>query len=405
MRRGNKAEQKYVFNYGCECAPQRTDGKKMKTKLLIDKLWERGIEDYTGIPDSALQGLCSYLNKGEDRRIHHYVPANEGNAAALAMGIYLATGKIGCVYMQNSGIGNMINPVTSLMHEQVYGIPALFLIGWRGEPGTKDEPQHKFMGKITKNALDCLEIENWIIDKDTTEEQLEQILDIAFQRFQQNKQFALIAKKGTFEEEKKEYHNDYSLVREEAIAEILKNIGRHDIVISTTGKISREVYEQGEALFGDHRQTFLTVGGMGHASMIAFGMAVKRPDKKVYCLDGDGAVLMHMGSLACLGKEKPDNLVHICLNNEAHESVGGMPTGAVSCSYADIAAQCGYRGIYKVADPESLASAVQEVSRLRQLSFIEVQVKLGAREDLGRPKESAQNNKKIFMEYHKTEEE
>lgn len=266
------------------------------------------------------------------------MPENEGSAVGIATGVYLATNKPACVYMQNRGLGNTVNPITSLMNQEVYDVPMLMLVGWGGEPGYHDEPQHKFMGKITKGLLEVLEIPYAVIGEETTQSQLDDILKEAAATLQERKQYAIVIRKNTLEARKGEgYQNANQLSREETIGIILKSLKEEDVVVSTTGKISREVYEQSDKLLSQHAQEFLTVGGMGHASMIALGMAKNMTQKRVFCIDGDGAVLMYMGSLPFIGKQSPSDLIHICLNNEAHESVGCMPTDAVGQSYAIIA--------------------------------------------------------------------
>lgn len=373
----------------------------MKIEYFIEKLKELGISTMVGVPDSTLKQFCDYMNTEGKKEFAHYVPANEGAAVGIAVGEYLATGKPACVYMQNSGLGNVVNPVTSIANAEVYDIPMLFITGWRGEPGKKDEPQHKFMGKVTEKMFDVLDIEHEAVGAETTDEEFDEICKKAAQALSANRQFAIIVKKDTFEKHVYgDYTNAYPLVREEAIAQIVKSIASEDVVISTTGKISREVYEQSDLLLGGHEQDFLTVGGMGHASMIAFGYAVNRPDKRVYCLDGDGAVLMHMGSLMFLGKELPENLVHICINNEAHESVGGMPTGATGKFYAPIAREAGYEKVYHVENMGELKAALDRIKEEKCLTFLEIMVGVGSRDDLGRPRETAVENKYNFMKYH-----
>lgn len=373
----------------------------MRAKDFAGKISELGISNMIGVPDSALKPFCNYLNSTEQNEFKHYVPVNEGAAVGFAMGTYLATGRPACIYMQNSGIGNTVNPITSLANEEVYDIPMLLIVGWRGEPEKKDEPQHKFMGKITEDILEVIGIEHCVLDASMTETDIDSCFTKAKKQLGANRQFAFVIKKGFFDEDKMEaYYNNYKLVREEVIGEVLQRVEDEDVIISTTGKISREVYEQSEKLKGQHAQCFLTVGGMGHASMIALGMAKERADKRVYCLDGDGATLMHMGNLAFIAKQNPDNLVHICLNNEAHESVGGMPTGSVGTDYAEVARASGYSIVYTVRDGKELNEALTFVERNKQLTFIEVKVKLQSRDDLGRPKESAKENKIKFMKYH-----
>lgn len=377
----------------------------MKVEKFVRKIQSLGISTVIGVPDSALKPFCDYMNRQGEELFEHYVPANEGAAVGMAIGNYLATGKAACIYMQNSGIGNAVNPVTSLANKAVYGIPMLMVIGWRGEPGTKDEPQHKFMGSVTERILDLLEVEHAVIGSDTSEQELDEIFVRTGKVLSDQRQFAIVIKRGSFDDaEAESYRNGYELVREEAIREIISSIRKEDILVSTTGKISREVYEQSEALKGQHAQDFLTVGGMGHASMIALGIAKEKTQKKVYCLDGDGAVFMHMGSLAFIAKQKPDNLIHICLNNEAHESVGGMPTGSVGLGYAEVAKACGYPAAYTVENLQQLREVLKQVREGQQLAFVEIKVSMASRSNLGRPKESAHQNKVSFMKYHEVTE-
>lgn len=373
----------------------------MKAEYFVEKIKELGIESLIGVPDSTLKQFCDYINSDDTHGMKHYVPANEGAATGMAAGVFLATGKPACVYMQNSGLGNVVNPVTSIANEEVYDIPMLFITGWRGEPGKKDEPQHKFMGKITESMYDVLNIKHKVIGEETTDEELNAIMAEAAGELSSNKQYAIIVKKDTFEKRAMgNYSNPYSMVRETAIAQILESIDASDAVISTTGKISREVYEQSDIIKGGHAQDFLTVGGMGHASMIALGFALNRPDKRVYCLDGDGAVLMHMGSLEFVAVQNPSNMVHVCINNAAHESVGGMPTGAAGRFYAPVAKACGYQAVYHVESYDELKDALLKIKEEKVLTFLEVMVSVSSRDDLGRPKESAAVNKENFMKYH-----
>lgn len=371
----------------------------LKVELLIEHIKEAGIEVFSGVPDSTLSEFCGYLGFQKNGLVHYTLP-DEGAAVGVAAGTYLSTGKPACVYMQNSGLGNMVNPVTSIAHSDVYNIPMLFIVGFRGEPGTKDEPQHKFMGKITRKMLGCLEIPHEIIDKNTTGEQIKEIFSKVSVLLNSKKQFALIVKKDTFEKsDGQNYENENTLCRENVISEIIKNIGENDLVVSTTGKISREVYEQSDRALGHHKPCFLTVGGMGHASMIAFGIAQSSPEKRVICIDGDGAVLMHMGGLAFIGQQKCDNLIHICLNNSAHESVGGMPTAAPDADIAKIAGACGYSDVAVVKTEDELNEFIKRIKNIDNLTFAEIKVANTSRDDLGRPKESAEDNAISFMNY------
>lgn len=369
----------------------------MDVKTILDII---GADFYTGVPDSQLKALCDCLmdTYGIAPK-HHVIAANEGNAAALAAGYHLATGKIPVVYMQNSGEGNIINPAASLLNEKVYAIPMIFVIGWRGEPGTKDEPQHIYQGEVTIKLLEDMGISSFVISKDTTEEELRNKMKEFCLLLEQGKDVALVVRKGAISYDKKvEYKNTNSMKREEIIQHIVKVSGE-DAVISTTGKASRELFEIREAGGQGHQYDFLTVGSMGHSSSIALGIAIHKPEKKVWCIDGDGAALMHMGAMAVIGANRPENLVHVIINNGAHETVGGMPTVAGGLDFAAMARTCGYPYAVCVDTFEKLDEELVKAKGCKGLSLIEVKSSIGAREDLGRPTTTALENKERFMEF------
>lgn len=373
----------------------------MNVATLIQAFQTIGIQNYIGVPDSTLKPLCDYLNLHEDA-YHHTVTVNEGAAVALGAGRYIGNDELSCVYMQNSGMGNALNPIVSLIHEQVYDIPMLFVIGYRGEPGIKDEPQHIYQGKITLPLLEVLGIEYALLDQTSTAQDLDEMLVTAKAKLQANKQFAIVMKKNALsQEESYVYDNGYSLKREDVIHEILSGIEKNDLLITTTGKISREAYEQSDLLYGNHNQLFLTVGSMGHASMIALGVAQSNPNRRVICIDGDGAALMHMGSMNYIANRPCENFVHIVLNNAAHESVGGMPTDCRKSNFAQAAEVFGYCHTHRVFTMEQLHEALRLIAKETGPILLEVPVALGSRADLGRPKENAKTNKEAFMNYRK----
>ncbi len=370
----------------------------MKASFFLKEVNNLGIRTITGVPDSVLKQFCDAVQLDKGRTFRHYVTANEGAAVGLATGEYLVSGCPCLVYLQNSGLGNIINPLASIANQEVYGIPMLFMVGWRGEPGKKDEPQHVYQGKTTCELLETMDVPYSIIDESTTEIQLKEILSSAHDILNQNRQYAILVKKGTFEKENSfTWDNGCTLVREQALKIILETVYNDSYIVSTTGKISRELYEQSEALYGGHDRIFMTVGGMGHASMIAFGMAQADYAKHFVCIDGDGAVMMHMGALAFIAKQEPKNFLHIVINNGAHESVGAMPTGFSGQGYGQIAAACGYKNSVTVANAKELKEAIVNMKDKQELSMIEVMVSLESRSDLGRPRESARENKVNFM--------
>lgn len=354
---------------------------------------------YTGVPDSQLKGLCDYLinTYGIDGQ-HHIIAANEGNALAIAAGYHLATAKVPAVYMQNSGEGNIINPLASLMNERVYAMPCIFIIGWRGEPGVKDEPQHIYQGEVTCKLLETMGIEYSILSQDTSMQELDVKMINFRKQLAEGHCIAFVVRKGALAYDQKiRYSNDHTLSREDAIRHIVAASG-DDPIISTTGKSSRELFEIREAGRQGHGHDFLTVGSMGHCSSIALGVALHQPDKTIWCIDGDGAALMHMGALPVIAYHHPKNLVHIVINNGAHETVGGQPTVMGSLSMRDIARDCGYPYSVCVSDQESLDRELAAARQRKDLTMIEVSCSLGARADLGRPTTTALENKRMFME-------
>ena len=369
----------------------------MKVQKLVEII---GADFYTGVPDSQLKALCNYLMDvyGIDPK-HHMIAANEGNCTALAAGYHLATGKVPVVYMQNSGEGNIINPVASLLNDKVYAIPMVFIVGWRGEPGIHDEPQHIYQGEVTVRLLEDMDIKTFIIGKETADEEVEAAMAGFRDILAQGKDVAFVIRKGALTDAPKvEYKNGNKMVREEIIRHIVKASGE-DPVVSTTGKASRELFEIRAANNQGHQYDFLTVGSMGHSSSIALGVAINKPDRRIWCIDGDGAVLMHMGSMAVIGANKPGNLIHIVINNGAHETVGGMPTVAGQADLPAIARACGYPYAVSVDSFEQLDAELEAAKNRKELSFIEVKCSIGAREDLGRPTTTALENKENFMDY------
>lgn len=371
----------------------------MNVEDFVDAL---GCDFYTGVPDSQLKALCNYLMNtyGIDEK-HHIIAANEGNCTALAAGYHLATGKVPVVYMQNSGEGNIINPVASLLNDKVYAIPCIFVIGWRGQPGIHDEPQHIYQGQITCDLLDLMDIENFVIGEDTTSEELKTVMNDYNKVLDSGKSVAFVVRKNALTySEKVEYVNDNDMVREEIIEHIV-NVTGEDPIVSTTGKASRELFEIRESNNQSHKYDFLTVGSMGHTSSIALGVAINKPDEKIWCIDGDGSALMHLGSLGVVGNVKPKNLVHIVINNAAHETVGGMPTVASTMNLVNIARSCGYVYAVSVDNFDDLDKELEKAKNTDELCFIEVLCSIGARDDLGRPTTTAIENKENFMEFIK----
>ena len=373
----------------------------MNAQVLLRACVEAGIDFFTGVPDSQLQGLCDTLYAAygvESPR--HIVAANEGNAIGLCAGHYLATGRPALCYMQNSGLGNAVNPLASLMDGQVYALPCLLVIGWRGEPGVHDEPQHVKQGQITLGQLELLDIPYLILSKDTTEEAFAGAFAGISARLREGRVTAIVVRKGALTcPERPDYRNARALTREEAVGRIIALAGEKDAFISTTGKLSRELFELREARGEGHARDFLTVGSMGHASMIALGSALAQPERRFWCLDGDGAALMHLGAMAVLAQRKPDNLIHVVINNAAHETVGGMPVCEGALDVSAVARAVGYPKVCRAATAEALASAVREAMGAGCLTLIEVMCSVDSRADLGRPTTTPQENRDALMRF------
>ncbi len=361
---------------------------------FYDKLTGMGVGFYTGVPDSLLKHLCSYLkdNVPDERNI---IAANEGCAVGLAAGYHLATGKVPMVYMQNSGMGNATNPLLSLADPDVYNIPMVIVIGWRGEPGVHDEPQHVKQGKITCTLLETMEIPYSVLPDN------EQGCDIVFEECSEylkknGSPYAIVVRKDTFSEykpQKKAEEQPFEMSREEAI-EIISTVEQGSIFVSTTGMASRELYEIRDKKGESHESDFLTVGSMGHSSQIALGIALNRPDRRIVCIDGDGAVIMHMGGMSTIATQAPKNLVHIMINNGVHDSVGGQPTVSREIDLHGIAQAMGYKNVFTVRTKEELEKALECKSGPR---FLQVMVHRGNRKDLGRPKSTPAENKTALM--------
>lgn len=356
------------------------------------------MEFYAGVPDSLLKNVCAYITDHIDEQ-HNIIAANEGGAVALAAGYHLATGKVGCVYMQNSGEGNAVNPLASLTDREVYRIPLLLLIGWRGRPGVHDEPQHVKQGKITTGLLNVIGVNYEVLKKEEAEAAKQ--IEKAMRSIEETGDaFALIVEKDTFDkyELQREEKSEYTMSREDAIRMIAASIPSSAIIVSTTGMISRELFEYRSAMGQGHERDFLTVGSMGHASQIALGIALQHPERKVYCFDGDGSSIMHMGNMAIVGSRAPKNYVHVVFNNGAHDSVGGQPTVGHMIDMVGIANAMHYEHAECVWTEMQLKEALANL-QTEGLQMIEVRVKKGNRKDLGRPTTTPVENKEALMAF------
>lgn len=386
----------------------------IRPEFFVDSLERQDISFFTGVPDSLLKNLCAYITATLPAS-KNIIAANEGGAVGLAAGYHLATGKIPVVYMQNSGEGNTVNPLMSLTDKEVYNIPLLLLIGWRGEPGVHDEPQHIKQGKVTLALLEAMGIGYFILS-DNEDVAAGQIDAAAAQMRATGEAFALIIRKGTFgaaapAQASAVCHTSapaqasgvcapaLTLSREEAVDLVAESIPEGAVIVSTTGMISRELFEYRTHTGQSHERDFLTVGSMGHASQIALGVALNKPDRRVYCFDGDGASIMHLGNMAINGSLSPCNYVHVVFNNGAHDSVGGQPTVGLKIDLPAIAKAVGYKKVYSVDNAADLKAVLADLAGEPELTFIEVKVRKGARKDLGRPTTTPIQNKEALMAY------
>lgn len=372
----------------------------VRPAFFYDILKQNDIDFYAGVPDSLLKNLCAYITDHAEEK-NNIIAANEGGAMGIAAGYHLATGRIPVVYMQNSGEGNTINPLASLTDKEVYNIPVLLIIGWRGMPGVHDEPQHVKQGKVTLSLLDTMGIKYEVLSKEE-EVATGQVRDAVDYIRETNEVYALVIEKETFEKYQltdNDAHTEFTLSREEAIQTVAAAIGEKDIIVSTTGMISRELFEYRTQMNQGHERDFLTVGSMGHASQIALGIALEKTDRRVWCFDGDGACIMHMGGMAIVASKNPGNYVHVVFNNGAHDSVGGQPTVGLSICLPDVARAVGYKKAYSVSSMESLQEILQQIQDEEGPLFLQICVKKGNRKDLGRPTTTPVENKKALMEF------
>lgn len=368
-------------------------------ELFIKTLEASGIDFFAGVPDSLLKNVCTYITDNFPKE-NNIITANEGAAVGVAAGHYLATGKLPMVYMQNSGLGNTINPILSLADEKVYSIPMLLMIGWRGEPGVHDEPQHIKQGEVTLPLLETMGIP-YIVLPEEESAAVSAIGTIVGDCLKTGKPHAIVIRKGTFGSYKlkNKAENKLPLCREEALKLVTAQLPKDAIIVSTTGKLSRELYEYRDEKNESHEKDFLTVGSMGHSSSIALGIALAKPDRKVFCFDGDGAFIMHMGALTNIGYLAPSNYIHVLFNNGAHESVGGQPTLGFNIDVVAIARACGYTRAVSVSTEEEINRAISEELSNQGPSLIEIKVSINSRENLGRPKTTPVENKEAFMKF------
>lgn len=366
--------------------------------LFYSTLKKNKIDFFVGVPDSLLKNFLYYISNKVNKK-NHIIAANEGTAVAIAAGYNIAKKKIPFVYLQNSGLGNLINPILSMTDKKVYQIPMLVMIGWRGEPNIKDEPQHKTQGEVTIKLIQSIKKKVLILDgrEKSDIKKITQAIEVSKKN---SEPVFLLVRKNTFTNLVpiyKDTKNNFKLRRQDAIKEILKNLKSNYKIVASTGMISRELYEIREENKDSHVNDFLVVGSMGHASQIALGIATQTK-KKIICIDGDGALLMHLGGLTTIGSLKIKNYIHIVLNNEAHDSVGGQPTAANNINICKIAEGCGYKNVFgSLKKISQIKHYLKKCIHSQGPSFIEINVQKGHKKNLGRPKKSPLNSKLAFL--------
>lgn len=362
-------------------------------------LKEYNIDFFTGVPDSLLKHLCLCIDDNVTPE-QHIIAANEGNAIALAAGYHLGTGKLPLVYMQNSGLGNAINPLLSLCDPEVYSIPMIILLGWRGEPDVYDEPQHIKQGKVQMDLLKDMGI-SYAVISDKEEKLEEKIRNGVSEANENSAPFVFVIRKNVFEKYKSSLiiNCENLMTREESLEIVLNKLPSESILVSTTGKTSREIFEIREKNNEIHSRDFLTVGSMGHCSSIALGISLACPNRKVFCIDGDGSLIMHMGNLSIIGKLSPPNFFHILINNGVHESVGGQRTSINFIDVQSLVKANGYKHVYTINNSIQLTKLLSGLFNKQGPVFIEIKTKPGSRNDLGRPTINPIDNKKDFMKF------
>ncbi|MCL4429834.1 MAG: phosphonopyruvate decarboxylase [Chloroflexi bacterium] len=368
----------------------------MKCEEWWDIFKSNGFTYFTGVPDSTFKSWMSFLNDSQE--VTNRIAATERDAIGWASGYHVATGNIGVVYMQNSGLGNTVNPITSLSDACLYNIPMLLLIGWRGEPGKHDEPQHVKMGKVTLPLLELLGIKYSVLSKDM-ECARETISEAKKYMESTNNSYALIIKEGVLEAYQQQHTppNNYAMKREEAIKVIVAALDQNDLIVSTTGKTSRELFEYRESKRCGHGNDFLMVGSMGLAHVFGAEVALQRPQRRVFIFDGDGALIMGAGALSTIGYYAPTNFCHIVFDNEAHESTGGQPTTSSATDFVNLALANNYTWAKKVTTKADLDEALITIRNMKGPSMLIVKIAKGSRENLGRPTTGPIENKHSFM--------
>lgn len=362
---------------------------------LYQFLKSRDIEFYSGVPDSLMQNWLLTLQRNATES-NHIIAVNEGAAVALAAGYYLSTGKLPVVYMQNSGLGNAVNALTSITDKEIYSIPLLLFIGWRGAPGIHDEPQHKKMGRITEDMLRVLEIPSFILEEEESQA-FPTVENAANMAMQQQCAVAILVKENVFSKQGADARSsEYKLSRERAIDLLLDGCNEDDVLICTTGKASRELYDLNQNKPAPLPKIFYSIGGMGLANQIALGIDLQKRFR-IIMLDGDGAMLMHLGTAATIGQLASENYIHIVLNNGCHESVGGQPTEGFDIDLCHIASACGYRDVTLVTNEQQLQDWIAGPLNKPGKKFLEIRMNATCRDKLPRVSGPFTERKELLM--------
>ena len=364
----------------------------IKIDSLINVLKKNDINFFTGIPDSILIELSRFLQNKNKRK--HIRATSEGSAISIGIGHYLSTKQVPCIYMQNSGLSNALNPLISITSKKVYNIPLVLIIGWRGSPRVKDEPQHNVKGKITESILKLLNIKYTIVRSGNDLSQFNKIVKNAKKN---NNIAACLIEQGTIKKIKKTYNkkNFYKLNKELFLKTLLETLEKNSKVISSTGYNSRELMYLRNKYKLINTKDFYMVGGMGHTASVALGYSLSTK-KKTICIDGDGSFLMHLGSIKTAGTFANNNFKYILLNNNSHDSVGGQNTYANNIDFEKLSKSLGFKKFYKIKNNKNLKQNIKRFLKGNNLNFLEVKITNSKIKNLPRPNDLIKI-KNLFM--------
>ena len=364
----------------------------IEVNSLVSLLKKNNCDFFTGVPDSVLKELSIKLQNKNKKK--HIIATNEGSAVSLGIGHYLSTKRVPCIYMQNSGLSNALNPLISIAHKRVYSIPLILVIGWRGSPRIKDEPQHNIKGEITENILKLLNIKYTILRSNNDLNKFDKQIKLAKKK---SSIVACLIEQGTLTKNKKtnKKKDFYNLDKEIFLKTLLLTLKKNTKIISSTGFNSREIMYLRKKFKITNGRDFYMVGGMGHTSSVALGYSLSNK-KNVICIDGDGSLLMHLGSIKTAGTFANKNFKYILLNNNSHDSVGNQSTYANNVNFEKLSKSLGFKKFYSIKNKINLKKKIKTFLSEKELSFLEIKISNSKIKKLPRPTDLLKI-KKIFM--------